>query len=72
MLHRLSLVAKNGGYSFLQYIGTLPGPGIEPVSPALAGNFLSTVPPGSSKRVDVIVLLLVVLPLGEGNGNLLH
>ena len=24
----------------------LPGPGIEPVSPALAGGFLTTVPPG--------------------------
>ena len=24
----------------------LPGPGIEPVSPALAGGFLSTAPPG--------------------------
>ena len=26
----------------------LPGPGIEPVSPALAGRFLSSVPPGKS------------------------
>ena len=25
----------------------LPGPGLEPVSPALAGGFLTTVPPGS-------------------------
>ena len=25
----------------------LPGPGIEPVSPALAGGFLTTAPPGS-------------------------
>ena len=24
----------------------LPGPGLEPVSPALAGGFLSTAPPG--------------------------
>ena len=24
----------------------LPGPGIEPVSPALAGGFLTTAPPG--------------------------
>ena len=28
----------------------LPGSGIEPVSPALAGGFLSTVPPGKSLR----------------------
>ena len=27
----------------------LPGPAIEPVSPALAGRVLSTVPPGKSK-----------------------
>ena len=26
----------------------LPGPGLEPVSPALAGGFLTTVPPGRS------------------------
>ena len=26
----------------------LPGPGLEPVSPALAGRFLTTVPPGKS------------------------
>ena len=29
-------------------IRDLPGPGIEPVSPALAGGFLTTVPPGKS------------------------
>ena len=29
----------------------LPGPGLEPVSPALAGGFLTTVPPGKSKTV---------------------
>ena len=27
----------------------LPGPGLEPMSPALAGGFLTTVPPGKSK-----------------------
>ena len=26
----------------------LPGPGVEPVSPALAGGFLTTAPPGKS------------------------
>ena len=26
----------------------LPGPGLEPVSPALAGGFLNTAPPGKS------------------------
>ena len=29
----------------------LPGPGIEPVSPALAGGFLSTVPPGKPPKI---------------------
>ena len=27
----------------------LPGPGLEPVSPALAGGFLTTVPPEKSR-----------------------
>ena len=29
----------------------LPGPGLEPVSPALAGGFLTIAPPGKSKSV---------------------
>ena len=29
----------------------LPGPGIEPESPALAGGFLTTGPPGKSRSV---------------------
>ena len=29
----------------------LPGPGLEPVSPALAGGFLTTAPPGKSLQV---------------------
>ena len=29
----------------------LPGPGIKPVSPALAGGFLTTVPPGKSQSL---------------------
>ena len=29
----------------------LPGPGIEPVSPALAGGFFTTEPPGKSYTV---------------------
>ena len=32
----------------LRGIWDLPGPGIEPVSPALAGGFLTTAPPGNS------------------------
>ena len=29
----------------------LPGPGIEPMSPALAGRFLTTGPPGMSQKM---------------------
>ena len=36
----------------------LPGPGIEPVSPALAGGFLTTAPPGKSLE-DTLKLLLL-------------
>ena len=32
----------------LGFLWDLPRPGTEPVSPALAGGFLSTVPPGKS------------------------
>jgi len=37
-----------GCYFLLQ--GDLPDPGIEPVSPALAGGFFTTEPPGSPGR----------------------
>ena len=36
------------GFSYSEAWGNLPRPGIEPVSSALAGRFLSTVPPGKS------------------------
>ena len=32
----------------------LPGPGLKPVSPALAGEFLTTVPPGKSNTAIII------------------
>ena len=32
----------------------LPGPGLEPVSPALAGGFLTTASPGKSPRISFI------------------
>ena len=34
----------------------LPGPGIEPVSPALAGGFLTTVPPGKSGTLCFLIM----------------
>ena len=53
---RLSLAVVSGGLlsscgAWAQSLCDMwnpPGPGIEPVSPALAGGFLSTVPPGKS------------------------
>jgi len=33
---------------WLRYMWSPPRPGIEPMTPALAGRFLSTVPPGKS------------------------
>ena len=36
----------------------LPGPGIEPVSPALAGGFLTTAPPGKSLGVNEVFVAL--------------
>ena len=36
------------GPSCIHGMLNLPGPGVEPVSPALAGGFLSTAPPGKS------------------------
>ena len=49
-----SVVAVHG-LSCSNGMWDLPGPGIEPVSPALAGGFLTTAPPGKS---DGTVLIL--------------
>ena len=38
----------------------LPEPGIEPMSPALAGGFLTTVPPGKSPGFFVIPILVLM------------
>ena len=35
----------------------LPGPGLKPVSPALAGGFLTTAPPGESHKKECFCLL---------------
>ena len=41
----------------------LPGPEIEPVSPALAGGFLTTVPPGKSLK-GIFFTVRPKLPFG--------
>ena len=35
----------------------LPGPGLEPVSPALAGGFLTTAPPGKPLKSNFFISL---------------
>ena len=37
----------------------LPGPGLEPVSPALAGGFLTTARPGKPQPWEVVAVVLV-------------
>ena len=44
--HRLSSCGARA--YLLRGMWDLPGPGVEPVSPALASGFLTTVPPGKS------------------------
>ena len=48
----------------------LPGPGLEPVSPALAGEFLTTVPPGKPpnhtfNHLDLIDIFRKLHPISE-------
>ena len=52
----------------------LPGPGLEPVSPAMTGGFLTTVPPGKPQvlnlkavvvRVFDLLSFLVLWPLAQ-------
>ena len=48
--HRLS---SCGAWAYLLHgMWDLPRPGLEPVSPALAGRFLTTAPPGRSPPQD--------------------
>ena len=47
--HRLSSCGAQA--QLLHGIWDLPGPGLKPVSPALAGGFLTTAPPGKSDKL---------------------
>ena len=50
--HRLS---SCGAWALLLHdMWDLPGPGLEPMSPALAGGFLTTVPPGKSLHLRLM------------------
>ena len=48
----------------------LPGPGLEPVSPALAGGFLTTVPPGKPSCIYLSNRQVNWLSTPEGNRTL--
>ena len=61
--HRLSSCGARA--SLLRGMWDLPGPGLEPTSPALAGGFLTTVPPGKSISI-VLDLSIPVLYLEWG------
>ena len=51
----LDLVLKSHGpWAFDRDVWDLPRPGIKPVSPALAGGFLTTGPPGKSRKLGFI------------------
>ena len=43
------------GAQLLHSMWDLPGPGIEPVLPALAGGFLTTAPPGKSHQLKFYI-----------------
>ena len=50
---RLSSCGSCGAWaSLLGGMWDLPGPGLEPMSPALVGRFLTTAPPGKSQGRD--------------------
>ena len=58
--------------SLLHGMWDLPGPGLEPMFPALAGGFLTTAPPGKSLsyclegRLQTLLFILYSLMLGLG------
>ena len=56
-MHRLSSCGAQAELLFGMW--NLPRPGINPMSPALASGFLSTMPPGKSKLLLLLLLLLL-------------
>ena len=47
----------------------LPGPGLKPVSPALAGGFLTTVPPGKPMSCvlynELVIISILLNPMSH-------
>ena len=62
-------VVLTPGLKLLRRMWDLPRPGIEPGSPALAGGFLSTVPPGKSEGSVLVCSALLVFPNLEVPGT---
>ena len=56
--HRLSSCGAQA--SLLHGMWDLPGPGLEPVSPALAGGFLTTAPPGKSLFLGILFFWMIL------------
>ena len=48
----------------------LPGPGLEPVSPVLAGGFLTTAPPGKSPLLLLVRTRMTGKRVEKGDGLL--
>ena len=62
--HRLQMRRLSNCGSRAQLLcGTwdLPTPGLEPVSPALAGRFSTTAPPGKPQKPILLLLLLLLV-----------
>ena len=59
--HRLQSVGSVAVHG-LSYPSAPPGPGIEPLSPALAGRLLTTGPPGKSYHVPFLIQVLTSTP----------
>ena len=66
--HRLSNCGSRA--QLLRGMWDLPRPGLEPVSPALAGRFLTTAPPGKP-TLDYTLLVLYFVPCRTKVGNLM-
>ena len=52
------LSSRGAQTQLLRGMWYLPGPGLEPVSPALAGGFSTTAPPGKSHQWTLILAIV--------------
>ena len=51
--------------SLLRGMWDLPGPGLEPVSPALAGGFLTTAPPGKPRSSFLMQKVALIMEAAD-------